>query len=242
MPVITRSLSKKKNTLPDGYIRVYKIVNKVYSPQSEQIVPIVAVLIIAADVKTNMDRAIYGGNPDYCKYRSECAFVEEFLDLTEKPLLNVAEAYSWYMPSKSFVYKKGQFIYPDHFHSNIDKICGGGIHFFKVFQAAVNYYILCSNLDSQKRILCPGHLLHYDINKQFIADGTYSIKNDNGHWMHTVEYRQNAIRMYRTNKNNIIHTTKFYYNFTSNYTEVKTETMLDNMERNITFTTVFKID
>jgi len=236
MPVITRSKS-----LPDGYIRAYKIVNKVYSPQSELIVPIVAVLIIPNGVNTTMAREIFGGNPDYCKYRSECAFVENFLDLTEKPLANVLEAYSWYMPSKSFVYRRGQFIYPDHFHSNIEKICGGGIHFFKTIQGAIAYYILSSNKKYiQKKVLCPGHVLPYDIKKNFIGDGIYSVKNDNGHWMHTVEYKQNMIRMYKTNKNNIMHTTKFYYN--SNNTEVKTETILENCESDTKYTTVFKID
>lgn len=237
MPVQTRS-QLRNAILPEGFTRAYKIVNRVHSLHNDNILPIVAVLIIPSDAQTTMDRAIYGGSDCFSKYRSACAYVEDFMDLSENQIPYLREAYSIYLPS--VVYKKGQFIYADTFHPNIEKVCGGGIHFFKTFKAAIGYYISWSNSAfSKKRALCPGYLLPFDIEKN-IPSGKYNIYNDNGHFLYTVEYKKGMIRSLKSIRNEIEYNTRFDYNYHSDSIHVKTETTKKD-GKSERFTTVFQL-
>ncbi len=223
MPVQTRS-QHRNAILPEGFTRAYKIVNRVYSEKNDTILPIIAVLTIPSDVSTNMERNIYGGSDRFSKYRSACAYVEDFLDLAENPIPYLREAYSIYLPSKYFVYKKGQFIYADTFNANIEKIYGGGIHFFKTFQAAIGYYVLWSNSSySKKRALYPGYVLPFDIEKN-VPNGNYDIYNDNGHFLYAVEYKKGMIHNLKSIRNDIEHNTRFDYIYHGDSITVKTKT------------------
>jgi hypothetical protein len=221
MPVQTRS-QHRNAVLPEGFTRAYKIVNRVYSEKNDTVLPIIAVLIIPSDVSTNLDRNIYGGSDRFSKYRSACAYVEDFLDLAENPIPYLREAYSIYLPSKYFVYKKGQFIYADTFNTNIEKICGGGIHFFKTFQAAIGYYMVWSN-SANLKVLCPGYVLPIDIEKN-VPNGKYDIYNENGHFLYAVEYKKGMIRNLKSIRNEIEHNTRFDYIYHDDSITVKTET------------------
>jgi len=239
MPVQTRS-QLRNAILPEGFTRAYKIVNRVYSEKNDTILPIVAVLIIPNDVSTNMNREIYGGSDCFSKYRAACAYVEDFMDLAENPIPYLREAHSIYLPSKYFVYKKGQFIYPENFNPKVEKICGGGIHFFKTFQAAVGYYILGSNSAySNKRVLCPGYILPFDIEKN-IPNGKYDIYNDNGHFLYAVEYKKGMIRNLTSIRNDIEHNTRFDYNYHGDTITVKTETTKKDGKKE-KYTTLFEL-
>jgi hypothetical protein len=239
MPVQTRS-QHRNAILPEGFTRAYKIVNRVYSEKNDTILPIVAVLIIPSDVSTNMDREIFGGSGSFSKYRSACAYVEDFLDLAETPIPYLREAYSIYSPSKCFVYKKGQFIYPDNFNPKIEKICGGGIHFFKTFQAAIGYYVLSSNsVYLQKQALCPGYVLPFDIHKN-VPNGKYNIYNDNGHFLYAVEYKKGMIRNLKSIRKEIEYNTLFDYIYRGDSITVKTETTKKNCKK-VKYTTLFEV-
>ena len=250
MPVVTRSQSTKIGTQSD--VRVYKIVNLMKNTHndSDEIKPAIAILIIPKGTKTTFSRIILG-NADYCKYRAECAYVEGFCDLEGNPLINVKKAYSIYKPygmsHNILVYKKSQFVYPEYYSSNINIICGGGIHFFRSMEAACSFYITGSNNQTQKiKIMPPNIYLLHSIYKPLIGDGIYQIYNDNGEWCNRVEYKMCLIRSFHFIHNNSNYTTQIFYSLNSitNCVLVKTITkMTDKKNKETqTFNTVFDLE
>ena len=250
MPVVTRYQSNKLETQCD--IRVYKIVNLQTNTDndSQEIKPAIAILIIPKGTKTTFSRSIKG-NADYCKYRAKCAYVEEFCDLEGNPLSNVRRAYSIYIPYGMFhnilVYTKSEFVYPEYYSSNINVICGGGIHFFKSMKAACSFYITSSNNPSQKiNIMPPNIYLPHSIYKPLIGDDLYEIYNDNGEWCNSVEYKMGLIRSFHFNYKNLKCITQIYYNLnsSSDCVLVKTITKTQNKKNKETqtFNTVFNLE
>jgi hypothetical protein len=246
MPVVTRSQSNKID------IRVYKIVNLQINTNndSQEIKPAIAILIIPKGTRTTFSRSILG-NADYCKYRAECAYVEEFCDLEGKPLSNVRKAYSIYKPYGMsqfiLVYTKSEFVYPEYYSSNINLICGGGIHFFKSMKAAFSFYITGSNNQSQKiNIMPPNIYLPHSIYKPLIGNGVYEIYNDNGEWYNSVEYRMGLIRSFHFNHNNLKCITQIFYsvNSATDCVLVKTITNTQNTKNKETqtFNKVFNLE
>jgi hypothetical protein len=217
MPVLTRSQSKLLKTEEDNssLIRVYKLVNLIND--ITELIPVIAVLIIPQESKTTFKRKLHkNANENFAKYRADCVFVEDITDLKGDSIIEVKKAYSIFKPDgiieNTLVYTKGQFVYPDHFNSNINNICGGGIHFFKTIEAVCCYYIKGTNSKYDLFKIYPGiSPIHYSFYKDALPNGIYNIYSGDGLWQEQVKYENNMLKEYNFILNHTQYSTKFTY-------------------------------
>lgn len=216
-PNPARALKPSKKPSEGHDTKAYKLVNLTNSG-NKNIDPAIAVLIIPEEIESTIERQI-SGNPDYAKYRAECAYVEEFTDLTGKPLFNVRIAYSIHKPyglaNHVLVYKKGQFVYPEYYTKNINIICGGGIHFYLTQAAVLSYYINGSNSNLKNIQILPELYLPFSLYKPIILDGNYKIYNNNGQCKCSVEYIDGILQNYSFKIEHKLFLTNFEYRFNS---------------------------
>jgi len=217
MPVKTRSQVQLDNLKKTSYSLqcVYKLVNLIN--HTHELIPAIAVLLLPGVGKNTLDRKIKkNSNSNFIKYRADCVFVEDIIDLNCNSLSEVKYAFSIYKPygciENTLIYKKGQFVYPDHYNQKKDDICVGGIHFFKSIEGVLSYYIKGTNSKYDLFRIYPGiNPIHYSFYKQYIPDGKYNIYSGEGFWLEEVKYEKNILREYNFVLNNKEYTTKFSY-------------------------------
>lgn len=101
---------------------------------------------------------------------------ERFAKFRCNAVLVIEGAGSSHYIGKDFIYEQGKWIYPKEDYSNNENVCGSGIHFFMVREAAENYP---DNLTANYRTSKSG------IRKRYEDDGFLSMQktyNDNGQY------------------------------------------------------------
>lgn len=216
-PKPARALKPSEKPTKDKDTKAYKLVN-LNNSCDNNIVAAIAVLLIPEETESTVEREI-DGNRDYAKYRAKCAYVEDITDLSGNTLPDVRIAYSIYKPyglaDHALVYRKGQFVYPEHYTNDINIVCGGGIHFYLTLEAVTSYYINGSNSNLKKINILPGKSLPFSMYKPFIGDGYYDIYDDNGHWKSSVQYINGILQNYSFKLENELFLTDFEYRFNS---------------------------
>src|SRR5690606_23435258 len=84
----------------------------------------------------NNERRKYIVDHTHAKHRCSRATVIDIYNMDNKDE-HYTEAYSIY--NDSFVYQVGETVKPELFDSNIDNVCGGGIHYFLSEETAYHY-------------------------------------------------------------------------------------------------------
>lgn len=216
-PTPARALNPSTKPTKGQDTKAYKLVN-LNNSGDNNIVPAIAILTIPEETESTVEREI-DGNRDYAKYRAKCAYVEDIIDLSGNPLPDVRIAYSIYKPyglaHHALVYRKGQFVYPEHYTKDINIVCGGGIHFYLTQAAVFSYYINGSNSNLKKINILPEKSLPFSIYKPFIGDGYYDIYDDNGHWKCSVKYIDGILNNYSFKREDKLFLTNFEYRFNS---------------------------
>lgn len=89
------------------------------------------------DTITNEDRKCVI-NTDHAKFRADKLMVVKIININDGSMSST-KIVNAYLPSKSLEYKVGSVVECDEFNTDLDEVCGGGIHYFKTLITAYYY-------------------------------------------------------------------------------------------------------